>query len=138
MLDAQHWAQLEQVQRQVNRAVAFTSDEAVWGHGEYWEPAVDRGDCEDIALAKRARLMDLGWPAEALRIAVATDEHGRLHALLTVDATGRDGRSATWALDNRLTYVEPWQRLTALGYRWLERQKPGSAEWVSLAGPPGR
>ena len=138
MLDAQHWAQLEQVQREVNRTVAFASDQAVWGHGEYWEPATTSGDCEDIALAKRARLMRLGWPVEALRIAVATDEHGRLHALLTVDATGADGRPGTWALDNRLLYVEPWQRLSALGYRWLERQKPGSSQWVRLGSDPVR
>jgi predicted transglutaminase-like cysteine proteinase len=132
VLDAPRWTQLEQVQLQVNHEVAFATDQQTWGRAEYWEPAGRSGDCEDIALLKRQRLMGLGWPAEALRIAVATDEHGQLHAVLTVDVTGADGRPESYAMDNRLTHVEPWGRLSELGYRWIERQKPGSAAWVSL------
>ncbi len=134
VLDAPHWAQLEQVQLQVNQQVAFATDQQAWGKAEYWEPAQRLGDCEDIALLKRQRLMKLGWPAEALRIAVAKDERGALHALLTVDVTAMDGRPETYALDNRVVHVEPWRALSEYGYRWIERQKPGSSAWVSLGG----
>lgn len=132
ILDPPHWAQLEQVQLQVDQQVAYASDRQAWGRDEYWEPAGRIGDCEDIVLLKRDRLMKLGWPADALRIAVVQDERGRLHAVLTVDVSRSDGRPETYALDNRLVHVEPWVRLSELGYRWLERSKPGSAAWVSL------
>lgn len=134
VLDHQHWAQLEQVQIEVNRAVVFAPDAQVWGRDEYWEPAGKSGDCEDIALTKRQKLIGLGWPADALRMAVLLDEHGRLHAVLTVDVTTPKGEPATYAMDNRLTHVEPWRRLNEVGYRWIEREKPGSAQWVILGG----
>lgn len=133
VLDAPHWAQLESVQVEVNRQVTYVSDQQKFGKDDYWEPADSTGDCEDIALAKRKRLEALGWPADALRIAVVADEKGRLHAVLTVDVVDAKGRAATYAMDSRLLHVEPWQNLSALGYRWIERARPGSGDrWSRL------
>lgn len=132
ILDQVHWAQLEQVQMQLNRQVAYVTDMERFGVPDWWEPAVDRGDCEDIALAKRQRLIQMGWPAELLRIAVVADGRGDLHALLTVDVTAPSGKPATYALDSHFTHVEPWARLNAYGYQWLERSKPGLNQWTRL------
>lgn len=132
ILDQAHWTQLEQVQLQVDHKVAYESDMDRFGVPDWWEPAVDKGDCEDIVLAKRQKLMDMGWPADALRVAVVLDGHGLLHAVLTVDVTTAKGAPATYVLDSHFEHVEPWSRLNEYGYTWLERSKPGSEAWVRL------
>ncbi|MDB5461237.1 MAG: hypothetical protein JWO72_2978 [Caulobacteraceae bacterium] len=132
ILDQVHWAQLEQVQLKVDGKVVYQTDEHRFGVADYWEPARKKGDCEDMALAKRARLIAMGWPADDLRIAVAVDEHGDLHAVLTVDVLSPKGTAATYVMDSRFLHVEPWKRLSEYGYTWVERAKPGSAEWSRL------
>jgi len=132
IIDQAHWAQLEQVQAQVERKVHYVTDMERFGVPDWWEPAGDKGDCEDIVLAKRQRLMDMGWPAEALRIAVVIDGHGALHAVLTVDVLSQQGKPATYVLDSHFEHVEPWQYLSQYGYTWLERSKPGSTQWTRL------
>ncbi|MEI9891615.1 MAG: transglutaminase-like cysteine peptidase [Caulobacteraceae bacterium] len=94
--------------------------------------AANKGDCEDIVLTKRKRLMDMGWPADLLRIAVVIDGHGDLHAVLTVDVLSQQGKPATYVLDSHFQHVEPWQYLNQYGYIWLERSKPGSTLWSRL------
>jgi predicted transglutaminase-like cysteine proteinase len=133
MLDHAHWAQLEQVQLKVDGKVTYQSDQSRFGVPDLWEPAGATGDCEDMALAKRARLIALGWPADDLRIAVTLDETGQLHAVLTVDVVTTKGAPATYVLDSRFLHVEPWKNLSEYGYTWLERAKPGSSAWSRLA-----
>ena len=132
VIDLAHWNQLEQVQVEVDRKVQYVSDMQRFGVEDWWEPATDKGDCEDIVLAKRQRLMDLGWPADALRIAVVLDQHHELHAVLTVDVLSQQGKLATYVLDSHFEHVEPWQYFGQYGYTWLERSKPGSTKWSRL------
>jgi predicted transglutaminase-like cysteine proteinase len=132
VMDPPHWAQLEQVQQAVNGKVAYQTDQAHFGVADWWEPAGGTGDCEDMALSKRARLEALGWPADDLRIAVVVDERGELHAVLTVDVATPKGAPATYVLDSRFLHVEPWKRLSNYGYTWVERARPGSAQWSLL------
>jgi predicted transglutaminase-like cysteine proteinase len=132
ILDQMHWAQMEQVQQAVNQRVTAQSDRARFGVDEYWEPAGKTGDCEDIALAKRAQLIEMGWPADSLRMAVVINERREMHAVLTVDVTSQKGAPATYVMDNRTPHVEPWKNLADVGYMFLERAKPGSAEWTSV------
>ena len=132
ILDHMHRAQLEHVQQQVDHQVAFQSDQDHFGVAEYWEPADKTGDCEDIALAKRARLISMGWAADDLRIALLVDERGALHAVLTVDVTSMKGAAATYVLDSRVLHVEPWKALTEYGYLFLARAKPGESQWRLL------
>jgi predicted transglutaminase-like cysteine proteinase len=134
VLDQAHWTQLEQVQMEIGRQVKYVSDMDRFGVPDWWEPSSKTGDCEDIALTKRKRLMDMGWPAELLRIAVLTDGHGELHAVLTVDVVSQKGAAGTYVLDSHFEHVEPWQALNQYGYYWLERSKPGSSEWARLDG----
>ena len=132
ILDQAHWTQLEQVQAQVEQKVRYQSDMERFGVPDWWEPAVDRGDCEDIVLAKRKRLVEMGWPADSLRIAVVIDGRGELHAVLTVDVVSEKGAPGTYVLDSHFQHVEPWQYLNQYGYTWLERSKPGSRQWARL------
>jgi predicted transglutaminase-like cysteine proteinase len=137
ILDSMHWAQLEQVQQAINHQVTFETDQQRFGVAEYWEPADKAGDCEDIALAKRARLISMGWAADDLRIALLLDEQGQLHAVLTVDVTSMKGAAASYVLDSRVLHVEPWKALTEHGYLFLARAKPGDSQW-RLLDDPGR
>jgi predicted transglutaminase-like cysteine proteinase len=134
VLDQAHWTQLEQVQMMVDAQVVYVDDMKQYGVEDYWEPAKTKGDCEDIALAKRQRLEALGWPADDLRIAVVIDGTGQLHAVLTVDAVSTKGAPATYVMDSRFVHVEPWKRLNEYGYTWVERAKPGRTEWSRLDG----
>jgi hypothetical protein len=118
----------------VGHEVKYVSDMDRFGVPDWWEPAKNTGDCEDIALTKRQRLMELGWPAEALRIAALIDGHGDLHAVLTVDVESMKGKPATYVMDSHFEHVEPWQVLSQYGYYWLERSKPGSSQWARLDG----
>jgi predicted transglutaminase-like cysteine proteinase len=132
VLDHMHWAQLEQVQMQVNSTVAFKADQQRFGVVDYWEPAAQDGDCKGMSLAKRAKLVAMGWNPDDLRIAIVIDEKGELHAVLTVDVVSAKGAPATYVMDSRFTHVEPWKRLTDYGYTWVERAKPGSEQWAML------
>jgi len=76
----------------VNAAInsaAYVDDQDNWGVADRWqtsrELAERGGDCEDYAAAKYFALRAAGAPAEALLIAVVTDEAtGQRHAVLMV------------------------------------------------------
>lgn len=57
--------------RAVHHAVASLGardDARLFQRTDYWTRAgAQGGDCEDLALAARARLMELGWPPRSLR-----------------------------------------------------------------------
>lgn len=71
------------------------------------------GDCEDFAAAKYFALRRLGFPADALRIAVVRDARARqFHAVLLVSIDGR-----VLMLDNQTSAVLPVSEVE--GYRPL-------------------
>ena len=135
IIDQAHWAQLEQVQRHVNNTVRYIENIRQFGSADVWEIADREGDCKDIALAKRKRLLELGWPPESLRMALAYTETGEMHAVLTVDVTTTEGRRGTYVLDNRFAQVEPWQVMSEYGYRWVERAGPNHNAWTYIGNP---
>jgi predicted transglutaminase-like cysteine proteinase len=135
IIDQAHWAQLEQVQSYVNNKVRYTEDSRRFGMVDVWEIADREGDCKDIALAKRQRLLELGWPPESLRMALAYTERGEMHAVLTVDVLSPGGRRGTYVLDNRFVDVEPWQMVSQYGYRWVERAGPTQYAWTYIGNP---
>ena len=68
------WRQLAAVNRAVNRAIFPVNDSKHYGRAEYWTiPNDGLGDCEDYALTKRAKLIALGYPQPALRMADRLD-----------------------------------------------------------------
>lgn len=129
-------ALLETVNRQVNRALRWRSDEDLYGMPERWAmPLSDAaagttgqayGDCEDYALEKRAALIRAGLPAEALAIATAYSYATGHHAVLIVRLEGTDV-----VLDNETPWILPW---TEAPYSWRAVQSgPSLLEWRALA-----
>lgn len=114
-------AQLTRVNRAVNRAIRPRTDAVLYGAAEYWTRPLQfapagaaQGDCEDYALEKRAALLALGWPAEALLLATAVSPRVGLHAVLVVPTDRGD-----IVLDNLYDRPRP---LAEFDYVWLSRQ----------------
>lgn len=114
---------LEDVNVAVNHAITPAPDAGadVWSLPAS-EDASFTGDCEDYALEKRRALIEAGWPAGALKIAVATSRATGMHAALI--ATTAEG---DYVLDNLVDEVRPWSRTS---YVWLKTQASGDPmEW---------
>lgn len=95
-------ARLGEINRSINLAVTYMSDETQHGHADVWSSPLAtfetlKGDCEDYAIAKYVALLELGVAAEDLRLVVVRSRRaGEGHAVL---ATRQDGH---WlVLDNR-------------------------------------
>ena len=116
------WSQLKDVHKEINAKLRPATDQEIYGKEEVWAlplqswtlKGAPRGDCEDFALEKRKRLLDLGWAPEALSIVVVDAPKIGAHAVLVV-STDR----GEYVLDN-LQY-EP-VRAETLPYQWLSRQ----------------
>ena len=83
-------AQVEAVNRWVNRKIEFGEDRDVYGKADYWAPASETfrrgvGDCEDFAIAKMEVLSALGIGRDKMRLVVARDlVRNADHAVLVV------------------------------------------------------
>lgn len=58
--------------------------------GGDWEIEPAFGDCNDYVLTKRSRLIRLGVPPGALRVAITTTRSGTAHAILVVRTSAGD------------------------------------------------
>ncbi|HEX8375579.1 MAG TPA: transglutaminase-like cysteine peptidase, partial [Geminicoccaceae bacterium] len=122
--------ELDAVQREVNAALRPASDREAFGLAEHWTPVAGvggRGDCDDFALTKLHRLLRQGWPRDALRLTSATLPDGQEHLVLAVRTDRGD-----YVLDNLRPAPFPW---TALPYRWVAQEVPGSGAWRTVAAP---
>jgi predicted transglutaminase-like cysteine proteinase len=117
--------ELDRVNRTVNREIAPATDLEVYGVVEYWTIPTTRGDCEDYALLKRKRLMELGWPAGAVLMTVVRDDRGEGHALLTARTVQGD-----FILDNKVDEIKLWYKTP---YEFIMRQSYLNPQlWMSL------
>lgn len=75
-----------------NSAVNDASDKELYDREEYWAfPSHGVGDCEDIALFKRERLVGFGLPRGAMTIAIAHHREMMFpHAVLLVECPDPD------------------------------------------------
>ena len=96
---------LRLVNKEVNKEIVFTLDRDQYGVEEYWNyPSTGQGDCEDIALEKRARLVRGGFPRSTLRLAIVVHrKHLSSHCILTVETT-----AGTYVLDSFSNVVSVW------------------------------
>ena len=96
---------LDVVNKSVNREITFTLDQDQYGIEEYWSyPVSGHGDCEDIALEKRARLVRNGFPRSALRLAIVFHRaYLSSHCILTAETT-----TGTYVLDSFSDTVSVW------------------------------
>lgn len=100
-LTPQLLSKLDAVNRSVNRAIRPRND----FRADTWSLNPANGDCEDYALTKRKRLLKLGFPASALRLAVARTGRGEGHAVLVVRTSAGDR-----VLDNRTNSIRDWHQ----------------------------
>jgi predicted transglutaminase-like cysteine proteinase len=124
--NADHLAELDRVNRKVNREIEPVSDQDLYGVTEFWTiPRSAKGDCEDYALSKRQLLIQSGWPPSALLMTVVLDEKNEGHAVLTV----RTG-SGDYVLDNKVDELKIWHKTP---YKFVMRQSYLNARlWMSL------
>ncbi|MEO5773021.1 MAG: transglutaminase-like cysteine peptidase [Sphingomicrobium sp.] len=86
---------LEQVNRYVNRRVAFVDDKRQFGRSDVWLSAAatlkrGKGDCEDYAIAKMQMLRKAGIADKDLYLVILKDLVRRAdHAVLVVRSEGR-------------------------------------------------
>ena len=120
------WTAIVRLNREVNASVEQVEDIDHFGVLEKWAYPVDgKGDCEDIVLEKRRRLMQLGIPRETLLITVVRDEQGDGHAILTLRTDRGD-----YVLDNKTSKIKPW---TDTPYGFVKRQSQQHPDiWVTL------
>jgi len=96
-------ALIEHVNLWANNTIQYRPDPIDMGIADRWRVAITEGDCEDIALAKRQRLIELGFPAGAMRLAVGHIETGEGHAVLVLRTEAGDV-----VLDNRRDDIVAW------------------------------
>jgi predicted transglutaminase-like cysteine proteinase len=125
-IDSRAWREMARINREVNDGIEAVSDLDQWGTLEKWSyPTTGRGDCEDYVLEKRRRLMEAGWPRQALLITVVRDRKGDGHAVLTVRTDRGD-----FVLDNQDARIRGW---TDTGYAFVKRQsEEHPSKWVAL------
>jgi predicted transglutaminase-like cysteine proteinase len=118
-------AELDEINRVVNRSIRPVTDMDLYGVTEHWTLPVDAGDCEDYVLLKRHILVKRGWPVASLLITVVRDEKGEGHAILTARTSAGD-----LILDNKVDEVKLFTRTP---YTFVMRQSYVDPRvWVSL------
>ena len=96
----------ERIHREVNASTQYRPDAK-----DVWQVAGKYGDCEDYALAKRAKLLAAGWPVDKQALCICNTEDGECHMVLMVDTD-----AGVYILDNlRDEPVRP----SDLKYKWL-------------------
>ncbi len=118
---------LEATNRQVNAEIEPVSNVEHWGtlldHWDY--PTDGKGDCKIYALWKRKKLLDLGFPRQALLMTIVRDLDGNGHTILTVKSDRGD-----YILDNMVGEIKLWDET---GYKFVKRQSQEDPNvWVSI------
>lgn len=102
----------------VNANVTQRPDHEVYGAGEYWTRSGTgpeaRGDCEDIAIEKRMRLIAAGFAPDRLSFGVVFSRAAGLHVVLLA----RTNKGIV-ALDSRSHRIMAADKIR---YRWLSVQ----------------
>jgi predicted transglutaminase-like cysteine proteinase len=135
-VDGRELALLDAVNHAVNRQVVQMPDFISTGEEDEWvRPGVSgrpAGDCEDIALEKRMRLIEAGFPADRLFYSVVYKRNFGLHLILIA----RTGLGDV-VLDSAQPDIMPWHKAR---YVWLRIQSPSDPmHWsrigsISIAG----
>jgi len=114
---------LDSVNKAVNSEIELVSDPDRLGVEEDWSfPQNCQGDCEDLALEKRRRLVAAGLPGASLTMAIVHHEFQFFpHAVLLVETD-----TGTWVLDNLNDEITCW---SAVPYRYERRERPDGL-WI--------
>ncbi|HEY0853325.1 MAG TPA: transglutaminase-like cysteine peptidase [Devosia sp.] len=124
-LTEDRWQTLVAVNVEMNRTIVPVTDADLYNVEERWTYPDGFGDCEDYALAKRRALIENGWDASTLLIAVVRQKSGDGHAVLMVRTDRGD-----LVLDNQDGSIRLWSETP---YQYLKRQSQANAgEWVDI------
>ncbi len=119
------WQQLLAVNSFYNTSIKPMTDEDLYQVKEFWTYPSAYGDCEDYVLAKRRALIEAGWAASTLMIAVVRQENGEGHAVLMARTDRGD-----LILDNQEGMIKLWNDTP---YRYVKRQSQYDAgQWVDI------
>ncbi len=124
-LDANIRALITSVNNDVNRKTTWIEDSVTDGRQEHFDFVKNgKGDCEDMAITKRATLHKAGLPLHDLRIAIGRNARGELHAVLLVVTDKGD-----LVLDSPDSRIRDWRdaRMT-----WLKRQDGSAMGWQTI------
>lgn len=125
---------VKRINSKVNRIVVQVPDTVTAGVDEYWQRPTPgpilMGDCEDIAIEKRMRLIEAGFPPERLFYAVAYVRGYGLHTVLVVRLDAGD-----YVLDSLSPHLLAWSKVH---YSWLRQQVPGDPLLWRRIGDPSR
>src|SRR6218665_1194662 len=128
LLPGARLAQLTAVNDAWNRNIVPVTDADYYNVIELWTYPDGFGDCEDYALAKRRALVELGWPAGALLMALVRQQNGDGHAVLVAVTSAGD-----LVLDNLVPDIRAWDQTD---YRFIKVQTPVSLDqWVGVDDP---
>ena len=105
-------AAMEAVNRTVNGSIRAVNYADLNAHR--WSVAPTEGNCNDYAVTKRAELLRQGFPAGALRMAVARTRWGEGHTVLVVRTDSGD-----LVMDSLRGAILPWRQT---GLRWISVQ----------------
>lgn len=125
----ERFAELDAVNRDVNREIEPVEDIVQYGREEFWTiPTTGKGDCEEYVLVKRQRLLARQWPSSALLITVVLDENRQGHAVLTARMSNGDV-----ILDNKHDQIKIWSETP---YVYLMRQSYLNPRvWMAMMPP---
>lgn len=123
---------LKKVNSEVNRSVVQVYDSVSIGRDEYWQrPTPGKslyGDCEDIAIEKRMRLLEAGYPADKMFFAVAYLPRYGLHVLLVARMADGD-----YVMDSLSPHILRWSDIR---YSWLRLQSiDDPMKWTRVGAP---
>lgn len=113
---------IEKVNSQVNKARPI-EDKDQYGVNEYWSLLSKKGgDCEDYALSKMKKLIELGFDANTLLMAVVLDKNKQPHAVLIWRSDKGD-----FVLDNITNSIRKWNQTN---YYFIAVQNPeNKSKW---------
>jgi predicted transglutaminase-like cysteine proteinase len=118
--DEAQWRAIRRVNAQVNGEVRQLSDMESSGVDELWQRPTGgkfpTGDCEDIAIEKRVRLLSAGIPAARMFYAIVYHHKIGLHTILIVRMDEGD-----FILDSRTPLIRRWSDAP---YSWIRQQSP--------------
>lgn len=109
---------IDRINRTVNAAVTPMPDLEWRGVEDVWSyPVLGCGDCEDVALEKRRRLVGAGLPRAAFTLAIGYPRSAPSPHVVLLAETDQ----GTWALDQRADVLTCWD---AAGLNYESRERP--------------
>ena len=125
-LTADKLRQLEIINTEVNDQIAQVSDTQHYGKTEYWALPMDgEGDCEDISILKRLRMIKAGFPIQSILLTHVIAPKAGSHIILTIKTD-----KGEYIADNLVDELVLWNQVP---YKFVKRQSQYQQNvWVNI------